>query len=138
MYIGRVQLGNNVVIAILTKTGGVPAVPDNVPTVRIYAASTGTLVYTAKMPVADRYGATGMFLLPIFLNAAFSVGQYYATVGYQIQGTQVLEPYNFEIVPGGDVRGSVISMTWYDRPQAKFVVMETDSGRLEYGRNPRL
>lgn len=138
MYYGRFQLGQSVPLAIRTDdANGVPTMPDDVPVARIYK-NDDTLVASQRIPVFDKSGTNGLFLLPFFLGPAFSVGRYRVLYSYTLSGTPQVKDDYFEIVAGGDPGGAVISAYWYDRPHAKFLIQQLDSGKLVQGRNPRL
>lgn len=135
-YLGRYQLGQTVPLRVQTlNANSVAATPDDVPTVKLWDAA-GNRVLTAKMPAVERYIQTGRFLLPVFLNGQFAAGLYQAVYYYGIAGYHGLESDTFEVLPGGHADGSVISMYFLDRPQARYIVYQTDAGVLIQGRNP--
>jgi hypothetical protein len=138
MYYGRFQLGQSVPLAIRTDdANGTPTTPDDVPSARIYKDD-GTLVKVQRIPTLDKSGVTGLFLLPLFLSSTFAVGGYRVVYSYTISGSPQVKDDYFEIGAGGNAGGAVIGMFWYDRPQAKFLIQQLDSGKLVQGRNPRL
>ncbi len=137
-YRGRFQLGTEVTLAVLTVNGSnLPSFPDAAPVVEVWS-STGLVLAGRAMPVVDRYGTTGLFQLSTFLDARFSAGRYTAVYRYEVGSYEGLVEEVFEIVAGGDPAGAVIAMHYYDRPHAKFVVMQLDGGSLLARRNPRV
>jgi len=138
MYLGRYQLGQHMTLFVRTRdASGTPAFPDQAPTAYITSAG-GALVATKKMPVVDRFGATGVFMLPLPVGAAFAVGHYVVTYHFKISSYQGVESDQFEIVSGGNKDGAVIAAHWYERPHGHFIVQQTDAGKLIQGRNPSL
>jgi hypothetical protein len=137
-YRGRYQLGVEIPLGILTVNGSsLPSFPTTAPLVEVWSA-TAQVIPGRKMPVVDRFGTTGLFGLNLFLDARFSAGMYTAIYRYTVGSYQGQEEDVFEVVAGGDPAGSVIAMAYYDRPHAKFCVMQLDSGRLISRRNPRV
>ena len=140
MYLGRQQLGTELLIPCLTVDGsGLPTAPDVSPSVRILSGT--TLVMSAALPVVDRYGAATnctYFVLPVFLDGRFSVGSYDVIVEWEIGGTVYAESGTFAVVAGGDSGGAVIAMVLHHRPESDFVVYQTTAGTLERGRGPKL
>lgn len=137
-FIGRYKLGDAVPLYVKTvDTNGVATLPDDCPTVKVWNSS-GTLILNQKMPIIERFTQTGNFCYPLFLGVLWATGTYTA-VYYWTTGSQTfngLDCDTFEIVDGGNKDGNVIAMYFFDRPQAKYVVYETDSGVLIQGRNP--
>lgn len=151
MYLGRYQQGDQLPLKCLcVNAAGVPTMPDNVPSFKFFTPA-GAL-YTGfgtngLLPPMDRYGTTALF------GVAFPVGAAFATTGgwrvvytWSIGTFTGLSEDTFEIVPGGNPSGNVISMYYYQRPQADFIVIQTDGdaqvlvgeGEIRAGRNPRL
>jgi len=138
MFIGRYQLGQSVPIAVQTEGApGKPELSDDVPVADLFTAA-GALVLSKRLPIVDRFGVTGWFLLPVFLDETFEEGNYLVNVHWADDGDARAKTYRFEIVPGGDTDGAVVAMHAYDRPHGKFLVQQLDSGRIVAGRNPRL
>lgn len=137
-FIGRYKLGDWLPLQLQTVNGSrVATTPDDVPTVKLFNSS-GTMVYSQKLPVIERYVQTGRFYALVLLGRAFSTDTYTA-VYYWTTGSGAyngLEADNFDIVDGGHYDGNVIGMYFFDRPQAKYIVYQTDSGVLIQGRNP--
>jgi hypothetical protein len=135
-YIGRYQLGETLPLLAQTHdANGVAATPADVPTVKIWN-SAGALVLARKMPSIERFTQTGRFLLPVFLNGVFATDLYRAVYHYNVSTYRGLDVDYFQVIDGGNADGNVISMYFFDRPQAKYIVYQTDAGVLIQGRNP--
>lgn len=128
---GRFFAGAFVPIAALCKEAA--ALPASAPVVRIYRGT--TLIASASMPVADR--ANGLFVLETQLGDLFTVGHYAAHVSYVLAGSPRTAIYYFESLGGDGADGAVVSMAFYDRPHAKFLVQRLDSNVRRLVRNPR-
>lgn len=138
MWLGRHKLGDVITLACQCVNGsGTPTVPDDAPYARIYNGA-GTLIKTARMPIADSFKVTGYFSRPLHLGAEFSVGRIAVFYSWTISSTGYGDRDEFEIVAGGNPDGQVIAMHSFDRPDSNFVIYEAASGRLLKGRNPTL
>lgn len=132
------RLGDRLPLRVQTHNAdGAPVTPDACPTVDIYD-SAGTKVVTAKaIPIQDRYGTTGLFFDHLLLDGTFSTGQYLVRYKWAASGYDGVRISQFRVIAGGNVRGQYVSMTFYPRPFAKFLVGQTDSGTIERVRNPK-
>jgi hypothetical protein len=74
------------------------------------------------------------------LGSSFPAGRYRVSYHWTVGGYAGEAEDNFEVAAGGDPAGAVISLCWYERPHANFLIMQLDpaSGRLLFGRNPSL
>jgi len=116
-----------------------PVWPDSAPQMDVWRNSTGTKVISNyKLFPLDRRNLIGVFWLPLFLTGLVADG-YHAIIRYQKASVSLdgVEIRNFEIMPGGNEAGTVISMHYYDRPTGKFLVYQTDGGILFKGKNPQ-
>jgi hypothetical protein len=139
-YLGRFRLGDSVPLFVCCTNGlGSPTFPIDSPTVKTWDPIAG-LVQSFQIPVVDRYAQTGLFEGHLRLSVLYSnLGMWTATYTYVTpDGNPGLKQDNFEIVEGGNPDGNVVSMSWYERPWAYFIVQELDSGKLVQGRNPKL
>ncbi len=137
MYLGRKQLGTTLDLYLqCTDADGVKAMPTYVPWLKVWLAS--TLILSAEMPLVDKSAQVGLFRYPLFLGDAYSVGYGTVAMHYRVSTKYGIEARSFEIVPGGDAAGQVLGMCFYPRPQADFVVYQTESGEIRKGRNPRV
>lgn len=141
MYRGRYQLGTEIPLQVLTVNGSnLPSAPTTCPRIEV-RSSTGAVVSDKAIPVMDRYGAevdATLFAFSLFLDGSFAAGLYTVYYRYLLGTYEGLAVDTFEVVAGGDGDGAVIALHYFDRPHAKYVVMQLDSGRLVKGRNPRV
>lgn len=129
---GRFFAGAFVPIAVLAKEGS--DLPTSAPLLTVYRGSTQIL--SASMPVADR--ANGWFVLEKQMDATFTAGHYAAHVSYVLDGSPRVAIFYFEVVGGADgASGAIVSMAFYDRPHAKFLVQRLDSNIRRLVKNPR-
>lgn len=137
-WIGRYQLGQSISLFLVTRNAdGTPAVPESPPVASISLPG-GTVVLAKEMPVVDRYQYDGLFLLPVFLGGLFAEGLYSVAYQFAVGGLSITESDNFQVLPGGNADGNVVSMYFYERPQARFIVQQLDSGKIVQGRNPTM
>lgn len=139
MYLGRYQLGATVGLELYCHdSNNQMVVPDSPPQLKTFSGT--TLVEAKLMPVEDRYIVNGVFRLPLFLGRLYAVGQYSVVYYYHVTGSSYygIHTDNFEVIPGGDVRGAGISSYFYERPEADYVVQGLESGSIIKGRNPTI
>lgn len=128
-YRGRYSLGDFIPLQIQTKdANGVPTVPDRAPEARIFTPG-GALNGHFSLPIQDRYTVRGLFqrLLPAtsFFNA---VGNWRVVYTWQIGAYNGMDEDTFDVTPGGSNQGNVISAFFYKRPNADYIVYQTDGG----------
>ena len=83
-------------------------------------------------PMAFVYGSL------IRLQGGAALGTYQVTFSCSVGGQAQTQTATFDVVPGGDSGGEVISLYAYDRPEARYVLAQLGSGKLVQGRNPHL
>lgn len=139
MFRGRFQQGEFVPLTVACiNAAGAPVAPDAAPTVNVYGP-TGTKILAAKpIPTMDRFGTVGLFGWGLFLNDLYPAGHYTAAYKWASGAFAGGDLDWFEIAAGGDPKGSLISLYWFEQPQAGHVIQELDSGRLAIGNNPYL
>lgn len=137
-YRGRYQIGEYVPLTVWCIDGnGTPTLPDQAPIARVY--SDAALVLDVRMPIRDRYILTGYFQYPLFLDGRFAAGGHRVVYEYQLSSTLYMADLDtFEVTAGGHADGAILSMFWFNRPTADFLLTQVDSGRLVRRRNPRL
>ena len=134
-YIGQFQQGQTMTL-MLRSVGysGQLVMPDAPPSATIYDDSGNAQVFS--LPASDQ--ANSIFSLPIFLGLTFPLGRYRVYHRYSSGGDIKARADFFEVIPGGDPGGAVISVFAYDRPEAGYVLAQLGSGMLVQGRNPRI
>jgi hypothetical protein len=136
MYLGRKQLGQEVSFSVASAGGDseIPSWPSLPPTLDIWKGT--TLVLSGlKMPKIDG-AVVGLFQLAVYLDERFSTG-YYQGVSRWLRGTySAVQIDDFRILDGGNPDGAVIAMFHHEMPQARFIVMQTDAGKIQRGKNP--
>lgn len=141
LYLGRWQQGEFLPLAVTTTDPGrLPADPAAEPVATIYRDGTSlVLVRQAKLAAHDRGATVGAFRLPLFLGAEFSVsGRYLVVIRWTTAGGVArCQAGTFYLLPGGSADGAVIGLAFVARPDANHLVMQTDSGSMLIGRNPR-
>ncbi len=134
-FLGRYQQGQTVTLFCQGKdANGVATLPDRPPQAKVFNGT--TVVEANEMPILDRYINTGFFQHHLFLGAAYSAGQYRVVYYYRVGSYYGVEEDGFEIVAGGHQDGSILNMYFFRRPQADYIVYETEDGIINKGRNP--
>lgn len=137
MNLGRYQLGTRVPIRLqCLDSNGSPVMPDQVPVLKVWANG-GTLIVNKLMPVEDKEDQVGLFLYELFLDKNFATGNYHGDTFYVSGALAIMTPFWFDVIPGGDAGGQVVSTFFYHRPQADFIVYQTEGGQIRFGSNPR-
>ena len=138
-FLGRYQQGVEIPLVVTCDDGGEePAWPDLAPVVTFHKPDGS--VALSRVMAADLQGvAVGTFRLPQFLGSEFSAtGPYRVVVRYtDASGRARVLPGHFRVLAGGDADGAVVSMRAVRRPDANYLIFQTDGGRLVRGRNPR-
>lgn len=140
-YLGRWQQGEIFPLAVTTTTpAGAAADPQAEPVATVYRdGATLTRVKQVTLAAHDRGAAAGEFRLSLLLGAEFSTaGRYLVVIRWVTAGGVArVRTGTFYLLPGGSADGSVIGLVFVTRPDASHLVMQTDSGRMLRGRNPR-
>lgn len=140
-YYGRHQRGEFLPFAVVTtNTARKAEDPAAEPVATFYRDGASlTLVKQVTLAAHDRGATVGSFRLPLFLGAEFSVpGRYLVVVRWTtVGGVPRCSTGTFYLLPGGSSDGAVIGLAFVSRPDANHVVMQTDSGSVRRGRNPR-
>jgi hypothetical protein len=128
-WLGRFQLGDFVGLIVQCKDqNGVPTMPDNVPISRFFDPN-GTFIGITHLPTLERFATPGLFQLTLPISSIFSTqGNWRVISTYSIGSFTGIDENTFEVVPGGEARGNVISMYYYRRPDADYIVFQTDNG----------
>jgi len=135
VYLGRYFQGDILPVTVqCTNAAGTPTVPDNPPAID-FRGSSGQILQ-AQMPVLDRYSVTGLFSYPLRVNASFPAGRYSATVFYKAGTHNGLDVHDFEVVSGGDSDGAIVTQYYWQRPEATYLVQQTEAENILLKRNP--
>ena len=153
-YLGRYQLGDSVPLGIQSREPGssasvygqsAPAQPatGSRPSASIYAADGNIVGSAILLPVVDRYKTLDAgsdnnwwFARSHLLDSNFSTGRHIVIYTWKHGSTTMRKAAAFDIFDGGDPDGSVITMNAFQRPEAVNVLYDTQSGKLQSGRNP--
>lgn len=139
-YIGRVQIGCE--IPILLQCVDVMETPDDpvyLPWAQIWRdGSPPTLIESVEMAADARGVEDGVFRASVFLGDSYASGRHLIVFKWNdSDGINHLISAAFHILPGGDADGTIIGMYYSNRPDAAYVIMQCDSGRLIRKANPR-
>lgn len=144
LYLGRFQQGSEIALVLqCTDAVGAPEDPAYVPWVQIWRDELGdepvTLLSSHRMPADLRGVEPGLFRLPHFLGSAYSPSGRYIAVFKWIDssGIAMSKAAAFHVFSGGSADGNVIAMAYSSRPDAAYIVLQCDSGRLIRKPNPR-
>jgi hypothetical protein len=138
MYLGRFRQGDNIVLP-LHATDGMPngVVLSRPPNVKVFDAS-GFLLISDMMPALDTLRSVGLFAYRLQLSGTFAAGRYLVVYGYTASGSQFLKSAAFDVLPGGDPAGSIVSMYFLERPHANILVQKTDGAKRYFKISPYL
>lgn len=132
MYLGRLEQGGELILPCLTvNADGSPTLPDDAPVMEVYSDSAH--LFSRKIPILDR--AQCYFQYGLFLN--FGTGLFTARTRWTTGSYEGSSEDSFEVVDG-EVAGYVVSMAFYRRPSADFIVRGTTAGYLISGKGPQV
>jgi len=135
MYLGRFFTGEILPLVFqCADANGTPTVPSNAPYIDLRGS--GGQITQVQMPVLDKPNTTGLFMYPLLLNSSFTTGRYSATYFANAGGYPNLEVDAFEVVAGGDSEGAVITQAFWSRPEASYLVQQTEAGSVLLKRGP--
>lgn len=135
-YLGRYQLGDLLPLQLVSKSASeITAAPDDAPRVDLFSPA-NSKVLSLDMPIMDT--SYYVFGLNVPLNSTFSVGYWRAVYRYKASGAVRLQVDYFEVVDGGDTDGTIVSMYPWARPEANYMILHTDAGKVFQGRNPSI
>ena len=138
MYRHRQFLGHEQRIGVQCRDGNrTPGAPTAAPTFRVYNES-GTNIVNGSLPPTERYTTTGLHEYMLPLNSSFSAGRYFVRYAYAISGTNYVDFDAFEVLAGGDAKGSEISVFFLDRPDSDWIISTVDQGAVTLNRGPRV
>lgn len=125
--LGRFRHGDTVDVSV-----SLPSIPDSPPLATLYGP-TGQPVTSYYMPTRD-----GLEFSVSPTVGAWALGTFSVSIAYSISGVPSSLVVLFDVVPGGDSGGSIISMHVHSRPESNYVVAQLSSGVVVQGRNPHL
>jgi hypothetical protein len=135
-YRGRYQLGKFLPLAVRCLDGnGSPVEPDTAPVAMLVGPS-GPLD-SVRLGIKDRFQLTGYFQTSQRLDSRFSAGNWQVVYNWTVGGLPFTSRDDLEIVPGGHPDGAGLSLFYVPRPQADYLLLACDSGRIIRRRNPR-
>ena len=122
MNLGRFQQGDWV--GLFAELSGSPS---DCPEANVYDCSaTSSPITSIKLP----FVGLNQFCARVLVDERFEPGKRYVVV---VAGRLMW----FDVVPGGDPDGAVISQTTAERPEGTSIVALLDSGKVKAYRNPR-
>lgn len=139
-FIGRFQQGQEVPFVLqCTSAVGVPDDPLYPPAVTIYQdANPPVVVETRLMAAAERGVVAGLFRYPRFLVTGYAAGRYLAIFRWTDSGgVSRMKVASFTINPGGSADGAVVALHHVGKPEAGYLIWQTDAGYIVRGKNPR-
>lgn len=137
MFRGRYQLGEELPLLIqCVDDVGSPVAPNAAPVAHIWSET--ALVKSLSIPAMDQQTVTGLFGMRLFLGGAFAAGIHQVLYKYTAGSFTNVITQMFQILPGGDPDGAVVSMYGFRLPFATFLVHQLDSGKVQKGKNPRV
>ncbi len=144
--LGTKVLGDRVSLYCQSRTpAGVPTMPANAPTAKLYQNQSGDVVKVkdVKLPIHDRYGVDSagvqgaFFQRSLLLDSNFTPGDVVVRKEWVIGGAKYSEIDSFTIRTGaGDADGQIVGLSVLPQPSGTSVLYETASGNLRRGLNP--
>ncbi len=140
-FLGRYQQGQEIPLSLqcVNAAGGADD-PQELPRVSVYRDGSGpAFVQTVEMAADLRGVATGFFRRGLYLDNLYgTAGRHLAVFKWQdSDGVAHCRTATFMLLPGGSADGAVIAAKYVERPDASYLLYQTDAGRLIRGRNPR-
>jgi hypothetical protein len=136
MYLGRYQQGDRLPLRVFcSDADDAPVEPDEAPRATIWSTAS-ICASNIWIPPIHRTASPGLFQYPLHLDSRFPAEYYTAEISWKVNGAPRATIVHFEVVGGGHPDGAVISMYAFSRPQAEFLVFQTDAAKIFKGRNP--
>jgi len=110
--------------------------PSHAPVYMVYAQD-GSTYANGFLPRQD-WSRTGWFQYPLRMTTPGTAGVHSVLVGMSVSGSYRYYLRQFRLHPGGDADGTIIGLSHFRRPEAAHVMIETESGKIKAGRNPRM
>ena len=136
-HLGRYPLGVEVPLAVRCTLDRAGDRPSSHPTADVRTAA-GAAVASVRLPADEQGVLTGVFRGPLFLDQRFDVGRYFAVVRWlDSNGDTRQAVLAWDVIPSGSVNGAIIALASVERPNATYLLYQTDGGQLARGINPR-
>lgn len=138
VYLGRYQIGTEIPVVLRCTLAGSPDTPLSHPTVEIRKDGSAVSTHFGKIPGDEQNVLDGFFRGPVMLDRRFETGRhalYYRWT--DSAGNSRIAIEELDIVQGGDQDGAIIAIQHIDRPHARYLLWQTDDGKLVKGKNPR-
>jgi hypothetical protein len=133
----RYMLGRRVPVRVqCVDANGVPTNPDDAPTVKFFD-SAGNLDRTLRLEPM-RPAGSAVFGVDAFLGPDFAAGFYAWLATWAISASARAANGVFEVIPGGHEKGGYQRLEPFYPPQADYLVGETESGAIEFLKNPQV
>jgi len=123
-------------LQVVCFSGDVITRPDDAP--RAIMWDNSGIIESVRMPICDKRNTAGRFRHFINLDGKYSAGHHWVQYMYQISSTVRSKIESFQILGGGNVSGSGISMEYFGRPPNAYVLVQTDGGVLVRRKNPQV
>lgn len=140
-YLGRFQQGQEIPLTVqCTDAADSPDIPSAQPEVKIWRdGATPTVIEVRKLGAYNQGVIDGLFRLPLFLGWQYSAAGRYLVVFKWIDSNSVAHTRcaAFTLNAGGDAVGSTIGLHYVERPNASYLIRQTDAGVLIRSKNPR-
>jgi hypothetical protein len=140
-YLGTCLLGGIIPFRIQCRDWmtGVAVKPDKAPWARVLDSFGATVELVKGIGTEDTNNVTGLFMRKHrVLDPDYAIGHYSVVYSYLVGGRVYSMQDRFEIVGGGDLGGSVISVYSQHHPGVDYVLAHLSSGVLAVGFGPSL
>ncbi len=140
-FLGRFQQGVELplVVQCVNATGGADD-PTDTPRASVYRdGASPAFVETVEMAADLRGVAVGFFRRGLYLDNLYgTAGRHLVLFKWTDSGGVAhCRAGSFVLLPGGSPDGAAVSIKHVERPDASYLLYQTDAGRLIRGRNPR-
>lgn len=140
-YIGRYQIGDRVPLHQQCVTANTYVIPDHPVLVRVYRldGAAATHIASAMIPVDGTSPAVvGKFLGEYQLGSSDKTERYLVVYYSAHSGNAIVGSHVFEVLPGGDIAGAIISLASVERPAGNLVMAQSQAGQLFQGIGPSI
>ena len=141
---GRYVTGQSIPLSLCSRNAsGVPTMPDSIPVAELYDSAGSQVGSDIELASWDRYardssGANNaIFQRRFLLTSSFSAGPYSVLYKWTISAVVYKATDNFVVSYASDADGTVIGLFSVPTTTGLLVQWDTESGKIEFGRNPR-